>query len=199
LTKRDASRQESADLYPHVTVQLGPQWRIVECRDGEQWILQHRSNKWESRAYCRTSAALERLVRDHVGDVELPDLPAWLKQPVRYKNGARVDSGAVEAHSPIPAMKSRPAGLQIDPGGRLSACGGWRLRGPELDERELRFATIAWNDNVVPPAPIPVPPKPAIPLEPDVVAVAPSAVPIAPADVQADPLAIPAFLRRVSA
>jgi hypothetical protein len=35
-----------------------------------------------------------------------------------------------------------------------------------------------------------------IPLESELVAVAPSAVPIAPADAQADPLKIPAFLRR---
>jgi hypothetical protein len=36
----------------------------------------------------------------------------------------------------------------------------------------------------------------AIPLEPDLVAVAPGSVPIAPADDQAGPLAIPAFLAR---
>jgi hypothetical protein len=53
---------ESADDYP-VVAQLGPKWRVVECRDGEQWILQKKSNKWESRSYCRTSAVLERVVR----------------------------------------------------------------------------------------------------------------------------------------
>jgi hypothetical protein len=35
LTKRDAGRQESADQYPHVVAQLGPKWRVIEGRDGE--------------------------------------------------------------------------------------------------------------------------------------------------------------------
>jgi hypothetical protein len=48
LTKRDAGRMESADLYPHITAQIGPKWRVIECRDGEQWVLQHRSNKWHA-------------------------------------------------------------------------------------------------------------------------------------------------------
>jgi hypothetical protein len=54
LTKRDAGRLESADDYP-VVAQLSPKWRVIECRDGEQWILQRKSNKWEGRSYCRTS------------------------------------------------------------------------------------------------------------------------------------------------
>jgi hypothetical protein len=76
MTKRDAGRMESADHYPAVA-QLTPKWRIIECRDGAQWILQRKSNKWEGRSYCRTSAVLERVVREHVGDVDLPDLPNW--------------------------------------------------------------------------------------------------------------------------
>jgi hypothetical protein len=147
---------ESADEYP-VVAQLGPQWRVIECRDGEQWLLQRKSNKWESRSYCRTSAALRREVREHVGDVALPELPDWLKQPIRYRNGARVDLKAPEAPSPASVTKSRPAGLSASSGGRLSPCGQWRLWGPELSERSLRFATLAWNENIVPPAPIVAP------------------------------------------
>ena len=48
-----------------------PEWPVIECRDGEQWILQRRSNKWEGRSYCRTAEALRRVVREHVGDVDL--------------------------------------------------------------------------------------------------------------------------------
>ena len=70
MTKRDAGRMESADDYP-VVAQLGLKWRVIECRDGEQWILQKKSNKWEGRSYCRTSAALRRVVKEHVGDVDL--------------------------------------------------------------------------------------------------------------------------------
>jgi hypothetical protein len=116
MAKRDASRQESADLYPHITVQLAPKWRVIECRDGEQWILKRKTNKWEGRSYCRTSAALERVVREHVGDIELPD---WLKAPARFKNGARIDLEAPEALSPTPIAESRPAGLSGPPGGAV--------------------------------------------------------------------------------
>jgi hypothetical protein len=91
MTKRDASRQESADLYPRVVAQLTPQWRVIECRDGEQWILQRRSNKWQGHSYCRTSEALRRVVREHVGDVDLPDLPE------RLTTGAGVDLEGPEA------------------------------------------------------------------------------------------------------
>jgi hypothetical protein len=97
MTKRDVSRQESADDYPGVVAELG-KWRVVECRDGEQWILQRKSGTWEARSFCRTSEALRRVVREHVGAVDLPDLPKWLAAPA----GVRVDSGASEAHSPRP-------------------------------------------------------------------------------------------------
>ena len=68
--------------------------------------------------------------------------------------------------------------------------------GPELSERSLRLATLAWNwavgcgttDFVVP-----EPARPARPIAPALPLV-PSA-PLAPAD-DADPLAIPAFLVR---
>src|SRR5262249_296055 len=121
MTKTDLGRQESADLYPHVVAQLAPKWRVIECRDGEQWILQRRSTSWEARSHCRTSEALRRVVREHVGDdVDLPELPEFLKAPVRFKNGVRVDS-PTSTSKPVPTPVSRP------PGGRLSPCGGWRF------------------------------------------------------------------------
>jgi hypothetical protein len=52
--------------------QLGPKWRVIECRDGAQWILQRKSSKWGAHSYCRTSAALERVVREHVWKANLP-------------------------------------------------------------------------------------------------------------------------------
>ena len=98
MTKRDASRQESADLYPHITAQLGTKWRVIACRDSEQWILQRKKTSWEARSHCRTSEALRRVVREHVGDVDLPELPKFLKAPVRFKNGVRVDSAPADTH-----------------------------------------------------------------------------------------------------
>jgi hypothetical protein len=182
---------ESADDYPGVVANLG-KWRVVACRDGEQWILQRKSGTWEARSYCRTSEALRRVVREHVGDVELPDLPKWLAEPA----GARVDPGAAKARSPTVESKLRPTALSGPRSGRLSPCGRWRLWGPELSERSLRLATLAWNEAVrrgTTDFVVPEPAKPALPIGTDL-PITPSP-PLAPAD-DADPLAIPAFLRR---
>jgi hypothetical protein len=34
---------ERDDSYTKVILQLAPRWRIIECRNAEQWIIQHRS------------------------------------------------------------------------------------------------------------------------------------------------------------
>jgi hypothetical protein len=183
LTKRDVSRQESADDYPGVVADFGNKWRIITCRAGEQWILQRKSGTWEARSFCRTSDALRRVVREHVGNVEPPDLPKWIAEPARM------------AHSPTRTTKSRPTGLPGPSSGRLSACGRWRLWGPKLSERSLRFATLAWNWAVgcgTTDFAMPEPARPAPPIAPELLIV--SSVPLVPDD--ADPLEIPAFLRR---
>ena len=37
------SHRERDDNYQGVIVQLDPRWRIIECRDAIQWIIQKRS------------------------------------------------------------------------------------------------------------------------------------------------------------
>jgi hypothetical protein len=67
-------RSEEANDYPVVT-QLSDDWRIIVCKAGIQWILQHRAGqrhgraRWTGRSYCRTSEALNRLSRKHVNDL----------------------------------------------------------------------------------------------------------------------------------
>ena len=39
------SHRERDDNYHGVIVQLAPRWRIIECRDAIQWIIQKRSAK----------------------------------------------------------------------------------------------------------------------------------------------------------
>jgi hypothetical protein len=125
MTKTDLGRQESADHYPHVVAQLSPKWRVIECRDGEQWILQRKSTSWEARSHCRSSEALQRVVKEHVGDdVELPDLPEFLKAPVRFKNGVRVDSAPASVLADASTRKPAPTPVSGPPGGRLSPCAG---------------------------------------------------------------------------
>ena len=39
----NASHRESDDQYHGVILQLAPRWRIIECRNAEQWIIQKRN------------------------------------------------------------------------------------------------------------------------------------------------------------
>ena len=39
----NTSHRERDDNYQSVIVQLAPRWRIIECRDATQWIIQKRS------------------------------------------------------------------------------------------------------------------------------------------------------------
>ena len=55
-----ASHRERDEAYPSVA-RLSDTARVVECKDGIQWILQRRSgDQWKGLAYCRTRAALIR-------------------------------------------------------------------------------------------------------------------------------------------
>jgi len=78
-TIRNASIQhrESANDYHRVVAILNDRWRVIECHDGIQWILQRRNaperargDDWRSRSYCRTSEALNRACRASVGEID---------------------------------------------------------------------------------------------------------------------------------
>lgn len=88
------SRSETADDYSGFVVQLNPDWRVVECRDRIQWILQGRGspkkprrNDWRARSYCRSREGLLRCTREYVGPLDptiaavLEALPAWIEAP----------------------------------------------------------------------------------------------------------------------
>jgi hypothetical protein len=71
------SRTETSDDYPKLVAVLNQDWRIVECHDRTQWVLQHRGSPkkpgrddWRARSYCQTSKALRRCTREHAGTVE---------------------------------------------------------------------------------------------------------------------------------
>ena len=56
---------ESSNGYPHVVVDFGDGWRVIECKAGLQWIVQYRRRNgphpWEGQSFCRTKEALLRL------------------------------------------------------------------------------------------------------------------------------------------
>jgi len=45
------SHRERDDNYSKVIIHLAPRWRIIECRNALQWIIQHRSAKPLNRGY----------------------------------------------------------------------------------------------------------------------------------------------------
>ena len=53
----NASHRERDDSYSKVILQLARRWRIIECRNAEQWIIQKRSaepldrGKWTGISY----------------------------------------------------------------------------------------------------------------------------------------------------
>jgi len=70
----NATHMERGDAYRKVILQLAPRWRIIECRNAEQWIIQKRSAEplhqgvWRSVSYVLSrdklielSASLELL------------------------------------------------------------------------------------------------------------------------------------------
>lgn len=44
--------------------------RVVGCRNGLQWIVQHSAGKtWQNRSFCRQRATLERLLPGHAEEI----------------------------------------------------------------------------------------------------------------------------------
>jgi hypothetical protein len=68
------SNSEESDNYRAVVSVLNDRWRVIECRDDIQWILQirrgHRDGSpiWRGISFCRTRESLERCVRERCGD-----------------------------------------------------------------------------------------------------------------------------------
>lgn len=73
---------ESYNDYDGVICHLGDRWRVIECRDGIQWILQTRHGKqWDGRSYCQTRQVLLRCIRERIGECDtaaVQALPDWI-------------------------------------------------------------------------------------------------------------------------
>ncbi len=90
------SSMESADTYSGLIVQLSADWRVVECRDAQLWILQRRGspkkprrNDWRGRSYCRTAEALRRCTRDYAGAMNPTAAAILTSLPERIDNAIR--------------------------------------------------------------------------------------------------------------
>jgi hypothetical protein len=68
---------ETTEEYPAVIAVLDARTRVIECRDGIQWIIQRRQGKgrdpWRGVSFCRTKEALLRLAGRHPALDALPE------------------------------------------------------------------------------------------------------------------------------
>lgn len=88
------STKETDDDYRDVVTLLNPEWRVIVCRDGIQWIVQQRDKatktlvtpRWRGRKYHRSRdtllAALARLKIEVMPEAMamLIALPDWIHQ-----------------------------------------------------------------------------------------------------------------------
>ena len=86
---------EEADGYHAIVARLNAGWRVIVCKAGTQWILQHRkspkkapADDWRGRSYCRTSEALIRCSFEHAGVIDLAaaDILAALPERIDHIN-----------------------------------------------------------------------------------------------------------------
>jgi hypothetical protein len=98
---------ESDEEYPCI-IRLNRRWRVIECRDGIQWIIQARNRAetvaryvWRGRSYCRTQEALIRCCDRYAGALDPAAVAALRALPERFhvRATAAIATGAsMEAH-----------------------------------------------------------------------------------------------------
>jgi hypothetical protein len=88
------TKSEEVDAYPAIVARLNDGWRVIVCRAGAQWILQHRrspkkapADDWRGRSFCRTSEALVRCAREYAGEIEPAACAVLAALPGRIQPG----------------------------------------------------------------------------------------------------------------
>jgi hypothetical protein len=93
---------ESDEAYPNI--RLNDRWRVIECRDGIQWIIQFRNRaetvargSWRGRSYCRTREALIRCCDRYTGALDPAAVAALRALPERFpvRTAVAIVTGAV--------------------------------------------------------------------------------------------------------
>ena len=89
------NRNELAGGYSYVVAVLNTKWRVIECRDRRQWILQSRDTLtplptavWRGRSYCRSKEALLR-VSAAAGAIDPRAAAILIALPERIDNAIR--------------------------------------------------------------------------------------------------------------
>lgn len=88
-TRPQRQHHETADNYVRVLVRLDQNWRVIECKDRIQWILQRRDavrsgqTRWKGVRYFRTRKALIRASRALCGPLCLNEAAVLIALPDR--------------------------------------------------------------------------------------------------------------------
>jgi hypothetical protein len=88
------SHRERDDSYYKVIIHLAPRWRIIECRNALQWIIQRRSAKPLNRGYwlgVSYHTSRNKLIEVSTGlnllsDVSMKDVLAGLPETISKHN-----------------------------------------------------------------------------------------------------------------
>ena len=86
-----AAGPEESDAYPRIVARLNPQWRVIACRDGIQWILQarrgHRDGlpRWDNRYFFRSREGLVFGCHEYCGQIHGDALVILLRLPERFQ------------------------------------------------------------------------------------------------------------------
>ena len=86
------SARETDDDFHGVVARLSATRRVIQCRDGIQWILQnrvaqeHATTRWAGVAYCRTRSALIQLCRTSSARIDPIAWAALAALPEHFNN-----------------------------------------------------------------------------------------------------------------
>ena len=88
------SHRERDDNYSKVIIQLAPRWRIIECRNALQWIIQQRSSKLLNRGHwlgVSYHTSKNKLIEVSIGlnllsDASIRDVLAGLPETISKHN-----------------------------------------------------------------------------------------------------------------
>jgi len=118
-----ARRPEKTDDYPAIVTRLNERWRVIECRDAIQWILQRRKGQWTGRPqwqgqhYCRTRRGLLRCIREYCGPIDEEVLTVVSCLPERIGTVTTTDSH-FGRRDELSSLRSAPAKLPAPASGR---------------------------------------------------------------------------------
>lgn len=93
-TLASTAHRETASDYSAVVATLGDRWRVVECRDRLQWILQRREGsragggRWTGEVYFRSRDALISFCRTRAGQCAASAMAILAALPERFPSNA---------------------------------------------------------------------------------------------------------------